>query len=90
MYRVFVRHSVEDFEKWHAGYREYYPLQVELEMCGDAVHHDIEDGNRMTVVHDFATMDQVKRYMSLPNLKELMDKIGVKGEPEIWVTKRVL
>ena len=50
MYRVFVRHTVEDFEKWHAGYREYYPLQVELDMCGDAVHRDVEDGNRMTVV----------------------------------------
>ena len=56
--------------------REYYPLQVELDMCGDAVHRDVEDGNRMTVVHDFATMEDVKRYMSLPNLKELMDKIG--------------
>ena len=26
----------------------------------------------------------------LPNLKELMDKIGVKGQPDIWVTKCVL
>lgn len=90
MYRVFVRHTVEDFDKWHAGYREYYPLQVELNMSGDAVHRDAEDGNRIIVVHDFATMDDVKRYMSLPNLKDLMDKIGVTGQPEIWVTKRVL
>ena len=90
MYRVFVRHQVEDFEKWHAGYRDYYDIQVDLNMCGDAVHRDTEDGNRLTVVHDFATMEDVNRYMSLPNLKELMDKIGVTTQPDIWVTRRVL
>ena len=90
MYRVFVRHQVEDFEKWHNGYRDYYGLQADLNMFGDAVHRDVDDGDRLTVVHDFASMDDVKRYMSLPNLKELMDKIGVKSQPDIWVTRKVL
>ena len=90
MYRVFVRHEVKDFGEWHKGYRSYYPIQVDLNMTGDAVHRDEENGNKITVVHDFATMDDVKRYMSMPNLKELMDKIGVESEPDIWVTRRVL
>ena len=55
-----------------------------------SVQHDVEDPNKLTVVHDFATMDDVNRYMSLPNLKELMEKVGLIGEPEIWVTEKVL
>ena len=59
-------------------------------MVGDAVQHDVEDPCRLTVVHDFSTMEDVKRYMSLPNLKDLMEKVGMIGEPEIWVTEKVL
>ncbi len=90
MYRVFVRHTVKDFDAWHSGYRTYYDIQRDLNMVGDAVQHDVEDPNKLTVVHDFATMDDVNRYMSLPNLKELMEKVGLIGEPEIWVTEKVL
>lgn len=90
MYKVFVRHEVKDFDSWHQGYREYYDIQRDLNMVSDAVHHDVDNSGRLTVVHDFATMDDVNRYMSLPNLKELMEKVGMVGEPEVWVTKKIL
>ena len=90
MYRVFVRHSVKDFDEWHRGYRNYYDIQRDLKMVGDSVQRGVEDPRQITVVHEFASMDDVKAYMSLPNLKELMDKIGIVGEPEIWVTEKIL
>ena len=90
MYRVFVRHEVKDFDAWHKGYREYYSIQKDLNMVSDAVQHDVEDSGKLTVIHDFASMDDVNRYMSLPNLKALMEKVGMVGEPEIWVTQKVL
>ena len=90
MFRVFVRHEVKDFDAWHRGYREYYDIQKGLNMVGDAVQHDVEDPSKLTVVHDFATMEDVQNYMSLPDLKALMEKVGLIGEPEIWVTRKVL
>ncbi|NKB54483.1 MAG: hypothetical protein GKR97_20140 [Rhizobiaceae bacterium] len=90
MFRVFVRHQVKDFNAWHEGYRKYYDLQRDLNMSADAVQRDVEDPTRLTVVHDFSSMDDVKRYMSLPNLKGLMDDIGVIGKPDIWITEKVL
>ena len=90
MFRIFVRHSVKDFDEWHRGYKKYYDIQRDLRMVGDSVQRGVEDPTEVTVVHESADQEDVKKYMSLPNLKELMDDIGVVGEPEIWVTEKVL
>ena len=44
-----------------------------------APQHDVDDPCKLTVVHDFTSMEDVKRYMSLPNLKDLMQKVDLVG-----------
>lgn len=87
MIRIFVRHTVKDFDKWLEGFRGYEEIQKDLNRLGGGVANSIDDPHSVTVFHDFADMDAAQRYMSLPNLKELMEAVGVVGEPEIWVTQ---
>jgi len=42
----------------------------------------------VTVTHDFRSADKAKAFEASSDLKAAMDKAGVKGTPQIWITNR--
>lgn len=85
MTRLIVRHDVEDYERWRAGYDEAVGLRDEMGVRADAVFREVDDGNDVTVTHDFASTDAAKEFVADPRLADAMKEIGVTGEPEIWI-----
>ena len=55
-----------------------------LGVAGHAVFQSVDDPNDVTVWHDFSTAQSAKDFASSPRLKEVMEKAGVKGRPQIW------
>ncbi len=86
MARMFARHPVSDFEKWHAAYKEAASFQQENGVIAQSVHQNAEDPNDVTVVHDFSSLEDAKAFVSNEDLKSLMQDAGVSGPPTIWIT----
>jgi hypothetical protein len=59
-----------------------------IKMTGQAVYRSIDDGNDVTVTHDFTNAEKAKAFASSPDLKAAMENAGVKGTPQIWLTTR--
>lgn len=89
MVRLFVRHRVEDFEKWHRGYSEAGDYRKENGVEADGVHQAVDDPNDVTIFHDFPDYASAQAFMGRDDLKQRMGEIGVTGEPMVWITEQV-
>lgn len=88
MIRLFVRHEVEDFDNWKEAYDAFDAERREWGVQGDAVFRDSEHPNAVTVWHDFVDADAAGEFAGSRRLRDVMERAGVVGEPEIWFTRR--
>jgi hypothetical protein len=86
--RMYVRHEVNDYATWRKGYDAFDAERKRMGVTGAAVYKSIDNPNDVTVTHDFRSADKAKAFASSARLKEVMDKAGVKGAPQIWFTTR--
>ena len=54
---------------------------------GEAIYRGVEDPNDLTIEHDFDSADDARSFLETPRLAEIMSAAGVRGEPEIWITR---
>ena len=86
MARLFVRHAVADYGAWRKGYDENQALRDENGVLADGVYVSVDDGNDVTVYHDFDTPAAAQAFAANPDLKAVMQDLGVVGPPTIWIT----
>ncbi len=84
--RMFVRHEVADYAVWKNGFDSYAPEQKKGGVFFKAVYQAADNPNDVTVIHDFHSLEQAKAFAASPDLKARMEKLGVKGAPQIWIT----
>lgn len=87
MARMFARHPVADFAKWHAGYKNAAGFRTANGVIAGKVYQGADDPNDVTVVHDFASAEEAKAFVGNEELKEIMMELGVSGPPTIWITE---
>ena len=88
--RMYVRHEVNDYPTWRKGYDAFNAERKKMGVTGAAVYRSIDNPNDVTVTHDFKSADKAKEFASSTRLKEVMEKAGVKGAPQIWFTARAV
>jgi hypothetical protein len=84
--RLFIRHDVADYAIWRKGYDAFEADRKSLGVTGDAVYQSVDNPNDVTVWHDFKNAEAAKAFGLSPNLKAAMDKNGVRGTPQVWLT----
>lgn len=84
--RVFVRHTVTDFPAWKKGYDAFAPEQKKAGVFNKSVYQSVDNPNDLTVIHDFHSLDKAKDFVDSQSLAEDMQKNGVQGKPDIWIT----
>jgi hypothetical protein len=87
MTRLIVRHQVEDYGSWRTGYDDAKGLRDEMGVQHDSIFRGVDDGDDVTVTHDFASADAAKTFVGDPRLADAMKRLGVTGEPEIWIVE---
>jgi hypothetical protein len=87
MTRLFVRHTVGDYDAWRKVFDEFGDVQTQMGATSIAVYRSVDDPNDITVSHDFATVDQAKAFASSDSLHEAMGRAGVASKPEVWFTE---
>jgi len=87
MFRLFVRHKVNDYAAWRKVYDTFDSTRIKLGAKGHAVYRDVEDDNDVTAWHDFDSLESAKAFAGSNELKAAMKGAGVLGAPEIWITR---
>ena len=86
MIRIFVKHKVDDYTAWRKGYDAFESARTKLGVRGHAVYRDVDDGNDVTVWHDFDNIEAAKAFGNSNELKAAMKDAGVMVAPMIWIT----
>ena len=84
--RLFARHEVTDYAAWRKAFDAFAPAQKKLGVVASSVYQSADDANDVTVVHDFRSVEQAKAFAASPELRAAMEKAGVKGAPQVWIT----
>ena len=87
MIRIFVKHKVDDYAAWRKGYDAFESARIKLGVRGHAVYQDVDDGNDVTVWHDFDNLEAAKAFGNSSELKVAMKDAGVMMAPTIWFTR---
>ncbi len=64
MYRLFIRHRVNDYPAWRQEYDAFDAERRSLGVVGDAVYQKVGDPNEVTVWHDFDTAEAAEALMA--------------------------
>ena len=86
MATLFVRHQVEDYAAWRMQYDEFDAKRTSMGVTAASVFRAVDDGNDVTVTHDFADLASAQAFAGSPELKAVMSQAGVVGAPTIWFT----
>ena len=87
MIRLFVRHTVADFSHWKRAYDDFDSERSGMGVSAHGVYQAVDDGNDVTIWHDFESVESAQAFMGSVRLKEVMAGAGVTGEPTVWFTK---
>jgi len=88
MATLFVRHVVADYPAWRVIYDEFDARRRSLGVTSHGVYQLDGNPNDITAYHEFDSMEAAKAFANGPELRETMQRAGVKGEPDIWFTQR--
>lgn len=86
--RMYVHHEVNDYAAWRKVYNDFDPTRRKLGVTAQAVYRSIDNPNDVTVTHDFRSAEKAKAFAASAELKAAMEKAGVKGAPQIWLTTK--
>jgi ABC-type sugar transport system substrate-binding protein len=86
--RLFARHEVTDYSVWRKTFDAFAPTQKKLGVINSAVYRSADNANDVTVIHDFHSVEKAKAFAASPELRAAMEKAGVKGVPQIWITMK--
>ena len=86
--RMFIRHEVNDYAAWRKVYNDFDAKRKTMGVIGQEVYQSIDNPNDVTVTHDFRKAETAKAFAASAELKGAMEKAGVKGTPQMWLTTK--
>ncbi len=86
MAHQFVRHTVDDYDKWRAAYDDDEANRQKSGLKELGVHRGADNPNDITVVFEVESLERAIEFTKSPELKEAMMAAGVQGMPDIWFT----
>lgn len=82
---LYVHHKVKDFDLWkeHFDSDENERLKSGIEL--KKIFRSISDSNHVHILLEAPGAEKVNKFFKNPRLKEIMQKAGVTGKPEIYM-----
>ncbi len=78
-----VTHLVKDFDKWKKGFDEDEMNRSANGLTLRALARGIDNPNNVFVFLNVSDLQKAKDFAASPKLKDIMQKLGVMGKPEI-------
>ena len=79
-----IRHTITDYEKWRPFFDDDEARRRTAGATGvKQVYRDLDDPNIVTVILEWDTAENARRFMDDPAMREVMQKAGVIGMPAV-------
>jgi quinol monooxygenase YgiN len=83
MTKMLVHHKVKDFDAWKAVYDSVQDLRKASGELSDQIYHEVNYPKSLTIIFDWDSFENARKYAQSPELKAAMEKAGVMGPPDI-------
>ncbi|MCP4779922.1 MAG: cyclase [Hyphomicrobium sp.] len=84
MVTLFGRHPVADYKAWRKVFDEFYPTRKRVGVIREVVYRSADDPNDITMLFDFATIEEARAFPNNDELRAAMHMAGSIGAPTIW------
>ncbi|WP_293875222.1 hypothetical protein [Flavobacterium sp.] len=78
-----VTHTVKNYDVWKKGFDEDEPNRVASGLTLRALARGMDNPNKVYIFLNVTDMQKAKDFATSPKLKNVMQKLGVIGKPEI-------
>ncbi len=82
---VVITHEVKDYAAWRKGYDADESNRKSAGFKVWGVYADVNNPNMVSVIGEFPSAAAATAFTASPKLKEVMEKAGVIGKPDIKV-----
>lgn len=78
-----TKHQVRDYAQWKKVFDESRSIVEPYGLKNFEVCCDTRDPNTLYIVHEFTDESRVRQLLESPELKQVMERAGVIGPPEV-------
>jgi hypothetical protein len=89
MVTTILSHEVKDFTEWKKGFDADAGNRDTMGVKTLGVFQDAEKPNFVTVITEVPSVEAIKGFLSNPELKAIMEKAGVIGDPQVKILNKV-
>jgi quinol monooxygenase YgiN len=82
---VIITHEVKEYSAWRKGYDADESNRKQAGFKVSGVYADVKNPNMVTIVGEFPSAAAAEAFSTSPKLKEVMEKAGVVGNPEVKI-----
>lgn len=88
MVAVIVRHRVRDYEAWKPIFDEHGAVRRRHGALGHRLYRVAGDPDEQVIVNLFQDAEGAQAFLADPSLREVMQRAGVEGQPDVLVCDR--
>lgn len=81
---LLVRHRVQDFRRWKAGYDAHLPKRAEAGLTEKYLLRDADDASQVVLLFEAQDLDRARAFAASADLRQKMDELGVIDRPDIY------
>ena len=89
MVQLLVHHQVEDFNKWKPFFEQHSDFRAQNGCKGGRVFRSSDNPNDLFILFEWDNIENVQKFAQSDNLKEIMQKAGVQGIPEVHFIEEI-
>lgn len=80
---MMIHRRVKDFEKWKQVFDEHGAIRKAAGSKGGLLLRNADDPNDIVIIWEWDALDNARKFVESPDLRETMQHAGVTGAPEI-------
>lgn len=85
MVTTILTHEVKNYTDWRVFFDLDEPNRRNMGVKIKGVYQAVENPNMITIISEVPSIEDMNKFLSNPDLKEIMMKAGVIGMPEVKI-----
>jgi heme-degrading monooxygenase HmoA len=86
---ILVEHKVKDYAKWKPFFDQHQETRKKAGSKGGRLYRNSQNPNELIVIMEWNTLDNARKFAESADLREVMEKAGVIGKPDVYFLEQV-
>lgn len=86
---LFIRHTVEDYDRWKPLFDQHSIMRQSNGCRGGLLFRDANRPNEVVILFEWDNLERAHQFSQSQDLRETMQRAGVIGHPEVYFLEKV-